>query len=400
MEKVAVIGAGIAGISAAYYLARAGYTVTVYDQERYPAMQTSKANGGQISVSNSEVWTTWANVGRGLRWMFTKDAPLLIRPSLNLDKLSWLSKFMMAVLSGDSARKTGETIRLGIKNRQLLQNLMTTEDISYNYSQCGIMHIYKNPAYYQHAALAQELYKANGCEWELINSEQAYRIDPALKQIRDLDNAAWTPSDSVGDIHKFCYNLSLKLKLNYNVKFEFNTKIDKIDSILNDYDLVIVANGIHAQQIGQQLKDKLNIYPVKGYSITIDIDALSRPYCPTVSLLDDEAKIVTSTLGNQLRVAGTAELDGYNRDIRRERIEPLLNWVEKNFPGINTRNYTSWACLRPMTPDMMPIVRRSQNNSKVWYHCGHGHLGWTLSLATANELVKQIQDDKKIRMVS
>jgi D-amino-acid dehydrogenase len=400
MEKVAVIGAGIAGISAAYYLARAGYTVTVYDQERYPAMQTSKANGGQISVSNSEVWTTWANVGRGLRWMFTKDAPLLIRPSLNLDKLSWLSKFMMAVLSGDSARKTGETIRLGIKNRQLLQNLMTTEDISYNYSQCGIMHIYKNPAYYQHAALAQELYKANGCEWELINSEQAYRIDPALKQIRDLDNAAWTPSDSVGDIHKFCYNLSLKLKLNYNVKFEFNTKIDKIDSILNDYDLVIVANGVHAQQIGQQLKDKLNIYPVKGYSITIDIDALSRPYCPTVSLLDDEAKIVTSTLGNQLRVAGTAELDGYNRDIRRERIEPLLNWVEKNFPGINTRNYTSWACLRPMTPDMMPIVRRSQHNSKVWYHCGHGHLGWTLSLATANELVKQIQDDKKIRMVS
>jgi D-amino-acid dehydrogenase len=161
-----------------------------------------------------------------------------------------------------------------------------------------------------------------------------------------------------------------------------------------------VANGVHAQQIGQQLKDKLNIYPVKGYSITIDIDALSRPYCPTVSLLDDEAKIVTSTLGNQLRVAGTAELDGYNRDIRRERIEPLLNWVEKNFPGINTRNYTSWACLRPMTPDMMPIVRRSQNNSKVWYHCGHGHLGWTLSLATANELVKQIQDDKKIRMVS
>ena len=400
MKRVAVIGAGIAGISAAYYLARAGYTVSVYEQERYPAMQTSRANGGQISVSNSEVWTTWANVGRGIQWMFTKDAPLLIRPSLSLDKLSWLSKFMLAVFSGNSARKTGETIQLGIKNRGLLRHLMSEENISYNYSECGIIHIYKNPKYLQHAALMEELYRANGCEWQLIGDQKLHRIDPTLKQIKNLTGAVWTPGDSVGDIHKFCHDLALKLKLNYKVNFHFNYRIQKIDLLLNEYDLIVVANGVEAQHIGKQLGDRLNIYPVKGYSITIDLDAVSQSYCPKVSLLDDEAKIVTSTLGNQLRVAGTAELDGYNRDIRRERVEPLLKWVETNLPGVSTKNYSSWACLRPMTPDMMPIVRRSQTNSKVWYHCGHGHLGWTLSLATANQLVTQINDDIKIRMVS
>ena len=137
--------------------------------------------------------------------------------------------------------------------------------------------------------------------------------------------------------------------------------------------------------------DRFDIYPVKGYSITIPAEgSYARSVLPKVSLLDDQAKIVTATLGTRFRVAGTAELAGHNRDIRRARIEPLLDWVHTNFPNIDTKNYTSWACLRPMTPNMMPIVQRSRRNPKVWYHTGHGHLGWTLAAGTAEMLAKQL----------
>ena len=155
-----------------------------------------------------------------------------------------------------------------------------------------------------------------------------------------------------------------------------------------DYDKIVVANGIGAIKLSKYVGDNLPIYPVKGYSITIN--NVSPNLLPKVSLLDDQAKIVTSTLGNRLRVAGTAEFDDENYDIRRDRIEPLLQWVKTNLPSVSTKDYSSWACLRPMTPNMLPIVRQSKKNEKVFYHVGHGHLGWTLSPATAKQLCNLI----------
>jgi D-amino-acid dehydrogenase len=174
------------------------------------------------------------------------------------------------------------------------------------------------------------------------------------------------------------------------VQFFYGNTIDNIKNI-DHYDQIVIANGVGSVKLARSFGDDLPIYPVKGYSITInDVDP---KYLPKVSLLDDQAKIVTSTLGNKLRVAGTAELSGENYDVRQDRIIPLLKWVHTNFPNIDTNDYTSWACLRPMTPNMMPIVKRSKKNSKVYYHTGHGHLGWTLSPLTAKMLVTLINKD-------
>jgi D-amino-acid dehydrogenase len=130
---------------------------------------------------------------------------------------------------------------------------------------------------------------------------------------------------------------------------------------------------------------------VKGYSVTINIkDAASHAAMPRTSLLDDQAKIVSANFGGRFRVAGTAELAGENYDIRRDRIEPLLRWVHQNFPAIDASNYSSFACLRPMTPNMMPRVGRSQRNLRVYYNTGHGHLGWTLAPFTAKQITKEI----------
>jgi D-amino-acid dehydrogenase len=389
-KSVAVIGAGIAGITTAYYLARKGYSVTVYEQERYPAMRTSFANGGQVSVSNSEVWTTWSNVRKGFQWMFKKDAPLLIRPRLDWAQWKWMTKFLWNTLCGKYARNTAETIRLGIKARSLYAEIIREEGLKFDQSACGILHFYKDAQYLENAESVKGLYNANSCEWDMLTPLQTISMDPALGSIKGVVGGAWTPSDWTGDIHKFCREMEKVLTYRYGVKFHYDWKIKHIEDV-SFYDAVVIANGVGSVKLAKTVGDKLDIYPVKGYSITITAnDVKSYEAMPKVSLLDDQAKIVTSTLGNRLRVAGTAELTGENYDIRRDRIQPLLDWVHTNFPNIDTSDYSQWACLRPMTPNMMPIVKQSKNNPKVFYHTGHGHLGWTLAPATAKQIAELI----------
>lgn len=387
--RIAVIGAGIAGVMPAYLLARQGHDVTVYEGERYPAMRTSYANGGQVSVSNSEVWTTWSNVIKGTKWMFTKDAPLLIRPSLDWDKAKWLAKFLYNTARNVYEQNTAETIRLGLESRQLYQEIIKKERLQFDQSDSGILHFYKDKKYFDKALQAQGIYNRNGVEWEILTPKEIIKLEPNLKNAKDIVGGAWTPSDWTGDIHKFCTALSKVMINRYKVKFMFNDFIEDVRSLVGYYDKVIIAAGVGSRKLAKKLGDPCDIYPVKGYSITIDLGNSGVKNVPKVSLLDDQAKIVTSTLGDRFRVAGTAELAGENYDIRRDRIEPLLNWVHANFPKIDTSNYSSWTCLRPMTANMMPMVRASKHKD-IYYHTGHGHLGWTLSPATSQKLIELI----------
>jgi D-amino-acid dehydrogenase len=371
MKKVAVIGAGITGLTTAYYLVRAGYQVAVFESERYPAMKTSFANGGQISVSNSEVWTTWSNVKKGFKWMFTKDAPLLIRPRWDWAQWKWMAKFLYYTARGVYRENTIKTVQMGLKSRELYKEICQEEGISFDRSACGILHFYKDQEYWENAQKVMQLYNS------------------ALKDVSGIVGATITASDWTGDIHKFCYELAEVLKTKYGVEFYYNIKITDLNAMTYD-DAVVICNGVGSVELAKSVGDSLPVYPVKGYSITIN--NVPAEHLPTVSLLDDQAKIVTASLGNRFRVAGTAELAGENYDIRRDRIEPLLAWVHTNFPNINTHDYTQWACLRPMTPNMMPIIKQSDKNLKVFYHTGHGHLGWTLSPATAKIVVDLIKE--------
>jgi len=394
--KVGVIGAGIAGLTAAYYSAKVGHEVSVYEYEPHPAMRCSYANGGQISVSNSEVWNTWNNIVKGIKWMFKKDAPLLIRPSLDFDKALWLAKFIYHTAVNDHARNTASTIIMGIEARKLYDEICTEEGIEFFRSNCGILHIYKNYDYFSQAQDIKPLYQANGCEWDIIEDiDKLHEIEPTLKNMRGLIGGIFTSSDFVGDIHIFCTELANVLKTKYNVQFHYNSKtlnyLTNPNMLDYKFDRVIISAGVNSVQLAKKIGDRLPIYPVKGYSVTINSNDLNGyKKLPEVSILDDEAKIVCSNLGGRFRIAGTAEFAGENYDIRHDRIQPLLNWARTNFPDIDTSNYSSWACLRPMTPNMMPIYTRSKHNNKVYYHTGHGHLGWTLSPYTAKLLVNQL----------
>ena len=384
--KVCVIGAGITGITTAYALAKRGVDVTVIDAEPYAGMKTSYANGGQLSVSNSDVWTTWPNVIKGLKWILKKDAPFLINPTPSLSKLKWLTKFLMATASGESELNTIETIKLGLRARELYYEIAEEECIEFDLTQRGILHFYNNQEYFDAAKKSCDLYNKLGVERHILTPDQINEREPALIT-RNVIGGTYTPSDANGDIHRFCTLLSRKLVENYGVTFIYNYRVEYLPIYADIYDHVVLCAGVDSVNLSKQIKDPIDIYPVKGYSITLYVG--NSYAAPRVSLLDDEAKIVSSRLGDRFRVAGTAELAGYNYDIRKDRIDPLVNWVKNNFRNIDTEHVIPWAGLRPMTPNMLPVVRRSRVPN-IWYNTGHGHLGWTLRAATAEIISEQI----------
>ncbi|MDA7948917.1 MAG: D-amino acid dehydrogenase [Hyphomicrobiaceae bacterium] len=401
-NHVAIIGAGITGTTTAYNLAKRGFKVTLFDSNRYPAMETSFANGGQLSASNAEVWNSWSTVLKGMKWIFTPGAPLLVNPKPSWHKLSWMAEFVRAI--PEYEENTITTARLAIEARGYLRRMAKDEGIDFDVEDRGILHFYKSKEDYEVAERVTALLKRGGLERTPVTAEEIHSLEPALKG--DIYAGFYTKSDFTGDIHKFtvglgkaCENLGVDLRFASEV-CDLNAGPDGVTVVSRDtqhkgaettkdlreetFDRIVVCAGVHSRRLARKLGDRINIYPVKGYSISVDLPEKSdQDSAPSIGLLDDNAKIVTSRLGeNRFRVAGTAEFNGFNRSIPKQRIDPLIIWCRYHFPDISTRQCIPWAGLRPMMPNMMPRAIQGRN-PRVFYNTGHGHLGWTLSAATA-----------------
>jgi len=395
MKTIAVIGGGITGITTAYALAKRGFAVTLFEKHRYAAMETSFANGGQLSASNAEVWNHWSTIVKGLKWMLKSDAPLLVNPKPSWHKLSWFAEFIGSI--PNYRQNTVETARLAIAAREHLFAWADAEGIDFDLKKKGILHIYRDKAGFDHAGLVSKLLAEGGLPRRSVTPEEMRGIEPTLAG--KYYGGYYTECDSTGDIHKFTHGLATAIdRLGVRCLYGEDVKAVSTDgkrasvtvgsSAGNEvlqFDALVVCAGTASRDLAAQLGDRVNIYPVKGYSITVNLtDEISRASAPVVSLLDDETKLVSSRLGeDRFRVAGTAEFNGYNRDIRADRIRPLVDWVNECFPGVNTRSVVPWAGLRPMMPNMMPKVGRGKSPC-VFYNTGHGHLGWTLSAITAD----------------
>jgi len=403
MKSIAIIGGGITGVTTAYVLARKGYAVTVFEKHRYSAMETSFANGGQLSASNAEVWTHPSTLIKGLKWMLKSDAPLLVNPKPSWHKLSWFAEFIASMPQYKA--NTIETTRLAILARQHLYAWAEREGIDFDLKREGILHIYRDRKGFEHAAQVSTLLAQGGLARRAVTPQEMKAIEPTLAG--DYYGGFYTDSDATGDIHKFTVGLADACE-RQGVRFVFGHSVDRLktdgqsatvvaqangQTQAHRFDGLVICAGVSSRALATQLGDRVNIYPVKGYSITVNLlDAASQQAAPTVSLLDDETKLVSSRLGSdRLRVAGTAEFNGLNKNIRADRIQPLIDWVAQCFPGVSTRQVVPWAGLRPMMPNMMPRVGRGRA-ANVFYNTGHGHLGWTLSAVTADlvgEVIEQ-----------
>ncbi len=395
MKKIAIIGGGITGVTTAYALAKRGFAVTLFERHRYAAMETSFANGGQLSASNAEVWNNGATILKGLKWMLKNDAPLLVNPAPTWHKLSWFAEFIAAMPHYE--RNTIETARLAVAAREHLFAWAAQEGIDFDHKREGILHIYRDKKGFDHAGKVSAMLAKGGLPRRAVTPAEMKAIEPTLAGT--YYGGYFTESDSTGDIHKFTHGLSLAAaRLGVHTLYEQDvtqvssngqqavvTVGEGARQTVHTFDGLVVCAGVASRSFAAQLGDRVNIYPVKGYSITVNLrDEASQAGAPNVSLLDDETKLVTSRLGvDRFRVAGTAEFNGIDRDIRDDRIQPLIKWVDECFPNINTRSVVPWAGLRPMMPNMMPRVGKGAAPN-VFYNTGHGHLGWTLSAITAD----------------
>lgn len=403
LTSIAIIGAGVTGVTTAYALLGRGYDVTVIDRQRYPAMETSFANGGQLSASNAEVWNRWATVWHGLLDMTNAASPLLVNPAPSWHKYSWFAEFIAAIPRYRA--NTIATTAMAIHARKLLFDIAEKERIDFGLERRGILHLYNSRAAFEHGLEVSRLLKEGGLERRPVTSAEMRAIEPALTH--DYYGGIFTPDDATGDIHRFTRGLAAACTAR-GARFLQEAEVKDLrrngpgrDIALSlgphgatqeeriAADGIIVCAGVGSRALAAQLGDRVNIYPVKGYSITVNLpDEASAAAAPWVSLLDDTAKIVSSRLApDRLRVAGTAEFNGYNYDIRADRIEPLVDWVRREMPGVNTSAAVPWAGLRPMLPDLMPKIGAGRMPG-VFYNTGHGHLGWTLAAATAETIAE------------
>jgi len=401
MTKIAVLGAGITGVTTASSLIDRGYEVTLFDRNRYAAMQTSFANGGQLSASNAETWTRWSTVFKGMKWMMTRGAPLLVNPKPSWHKYSWMAEFIGAIPK--YRQNTVETVRMAIAARGLLKANAERHGFDFDCENRGILHIYRTRAEFDHAAEVTRLLAEGGLERRAVAPAEIRQIEPAIRG--SFHGGFYTESDFTGDIHRYTTGLAKACEAR-GAGLVFGADVERVkagrgevlvtwsrnaEARTDRFDAVVVCAGVESRRIAAMLGDRVNVYPVKGYSITVRLDdEESQRAAPWISLLDDEAKVVTSRLGpNRFRIAGTAEFNGYNLDIRDDRVRPLVRWCERFFPDVSTEHAIPWAGLRPMMPDMMPKVGPGRQD-RVFYNTGHGHLGWTLSAVTAEMVSERV----------
>ncbi|MDE0854738.1 MAG: D-amino acid dehydrogenase [Nevskia sp.] len=390
--RVIVLGAGVVGITTAYYLNRLGCDVTVVDRQRYAAAETSFANGGQISVSHAEPWANPGAPLKVLQWLGREDAPLLFRLRADLRQWLWGLRFLYECLPQRTRHNIRQMVNLGTYSRAMLQALRAEEGLQYQQRTQGILHFYTDAREFEAAVEPTRQMVELGCERRLISADEALAIEPALRHIRPrLAGATYTAADESGDAQQFTRALA-ELCVARGVKFLMSHHITALRQDAGGVahveltdpegrykrcqaDAYVLSLGSFSPQLAQQLGVGLNIYPAKGYSVTMPVKDAAMAH--QVSLTDDEYKLVFSRLGEQLRIAGTAELNGYDRQLNPVRCQAIVRRVEQLFPGAgDTTQARYWSGLRPATPSNVPYIGRSRVK-RLFLNTGHGTLGWT-----------------------
>ncbi len=405
---VVVLGAGVVGVTTAYWAQQAGLSVVVVDRQPDTGLETSYANGGQVAVSHAEPWANPAAPQKILKWLFDREAPLLFRPRLDWTQWWWIAAFLTNCTPRRTADNIAKLVRLGLESRDLLQDIRQRETLEYDQRTAGILHFYRNAREFEAALHTADIMRRHGCQLEIIDQDRLTDIDPAFVHCKkSVVGGTYSAADESGDAFKFTRALA-RVCESRTVKFLFGSEavalhrdpagkrilgveIASPDGFrtLSGRD-VVVCLGSYSAPFLRPYGIRLNIYPAKGYSVTIPTD--SSHSCPTTSLTDDEHKLVYSNLGDRLRVAGTAELSGYGRQIDYRRCDRIVENVRGLFPMAGDFNKAQfWAGLRPATPSNLPYLGATVYDN-LWLNTGHGTLGWTLAPGNAKRVVKLITD--------
>lgn len=408
--KVIVLGAGIIGVSTAWHLLNEGHEVTVVDRQADAALETSFANGAQISVSFCEPWAQAGAPWKVAKWLLRDDSPLLFRPRLDVHQWRWGLAFLSQCHDAAFARNVQQLVALGRYSHESLKQVVRQTGVSYERLERGILHFFSSAADLEAGAKGAELMRQYGVDRRVLNREQVLAVEPALAAFAPhVHGGTFTPSDESGDARVFTQKLAALCRAR-GATFLHQTAVQGLQVAgglvsgvtLRDNttgqvrteraDQYVAAMGSYTAPLLRSLGIWLNIYPAKGYSATLN---LKRPEAASmVSLIDDARKIAISRLGNQVRIAGTAELAGLDTSLdsptARKRCAALVQRYEALFPGVaDTTEPHFWTGLRPSTPDNIPYIGRSRVPN-LWLNAGHGTLGWTHGAGSGQALAELI----------
>jgi D-amino-acid dehydrogenase len=409
--RVLVLGAGIIGVSTAWHLLNEGHEVTVVDRQPDAALETSFANGAQISVSFCEPWANAGAPFKVAKWLLRDDSPLLFRPKLDPHQWRWGLSFLTQCTDAAFARNVQQLVALGRYSHASLKSVVASTGIQYDRLERGILHFFSSQADFEAGAQAAELMRQVGVDRRVLDRDAVLKVEPALAAFGpNIHGGTFTPSDESGDAMAFTQQLAQRCR-DRGAVFLHETAVERIDAAGGQIrgvrvrhladgspartlvaDQYVAAMGSHTAPLLRTLGIWLNIYPAKGYSATL---RLKRPQdASVVSLLDDTRKLAISRLGDRIRIAGTAEMAGYDASIdgavAQRRCAALVQRYEELFPGVaDTSEPNFWAGLRPSTPTNIPYIGRSRLPN-LWLNTGHGTLGWTHGAGSGQALAELI----------
>lgn len=426
--KIVILGGGIIGVMSAYYLQKSGHDVTVIERQSDVALETTFANGGQVSVCYSEPWSNFGNIKKMISWIGKEDSPLLFKPQFDIEQWKWGLKFLYECFPKNNHKNIISMLKIASYSRNTLQNLRDELDLEYDQITKGILTYYTSHKTFEAAKLDSDFMIKYGCNRIIKSKEETFLLEPILKHTKfPIVGSDYTEEDETGNANKFTIEMKKQCEL-LGVKFIFNTEIVDIDvdfsinkiknitvipsqyvqSVINknadrvyddsfinkiEADSFVCAMGSYTSLFMKSIGIYCPIYPAKGYSATIDIK--DNEMINNISLTDSDKKMVFTKLGNKLRIAGTAEFNGYNLELNKTRCEVLTNRAKEIYQdGLDYDSVSYWTGLRPSTPGNVPIIGKTKIDN-LYINSGHGTLGWTMGCGSG-KLISQIINNTKL----
>ena len=399
--RVVVLGAGVVGVTTAYYLSERGHSVTVVDRAESVASGASSGNGGQLSYSFTDAMASPALLSKAPKMMTGLDPAFYVRPPLNTQLVCWGQAFLRQCTGHQNRQNTIAILQLALRSASLMTELRTQTGLEFSFREAGKLVLLAGKPALTEAAQVCTLKRQYGCDARVVTFAQAAEIEPALHHFEnEYAGAVYSKSDQVGDSLEFTTGLSKWLATNRDTKFRLNTKVQKIvthgdklaavetDQGIIKADAVVVCMGAWSGKLLDPLGIKTNIYPMRGYSVTLPASETSN----SVSITDPGRKIVFSRLGDDIRIAGFADFVGFRTGMDPVRAQKLFETARTIAPAIANYDVNStgeWGGFRPMTPDSRPLTGPSSVEG-VHLNTGHGMLGWTLACASAHDAAARI----------
>jgi D-amino-acid dehydrogenase len=398
--KVLVLGAGVIGVTTAYFLSKRGFEVTVIDRQPGPALETSFANAGEVSPGYASPWAGPGVPMKAIRWMLDRHGPLVVRPQANPAMWRWILQMLRNCTSARYAVNKARMVGISEYSRDCLRALRAETGIRYDERSRGTLQLFRKQVQLDHIGGDIEVLRQYNVPYEVLDREGCIRVEPGLATVRErFVGGLRLPDDETGDCHMFTQRLE-QLATDQGVKFIYGTAIRSVD-VSGDRvvqvstsrgvlmaDVYVMALGSFSPLLLRPVGINIPVYPVKGYSLTVPI--VNGNVAPESTIMDETYKVAITRLGDRIRVGGTAEVGDYKVRLSKNRRATLDRSLTDLFPGAgDLGRATFWSGLRPMTPDGPPIIGGTRY-ANLHLNTGHGTLGWTMACGAARVVADQI----------